>query len=174
MRLRLALSLAAVSGLLPVVAACSSPAGTSDTTSATASSTAATASAPASPAASASAQASKPGAAGGPTAKVLPGSAIRDGQHVQVTATGFTPGRPLIAVLCADKGGSTGPADCDLERMASTAADAQGRVHVTLAVRKGPFGADRVVCGAGVTCVVSVADAAQPPQQQAAVPVVFR
>lgn len=176
MRLRLALSLAAVSGLLPIVAACSSPAATPGTSSSTASTSAASASAapssPASAAPSASAASSAP--AGQPAAQVVPERGVRDGQKVAVSATGFAPNMPLVAVLCANKGATTGPSDCDLEQMASATSDAQGRVHVALSVRKGPFGADRVICGGEVTCLVSIADANQPPHQQTAVPVLFR
>jgi Neocarzinostatin family len=178
MRLRLALSLAAVSGLLPILAACSGSAATPGTSSSTASSSAASgtsagASASASVAPSASASASS-APAGQPAAQVVPQRGVRDGQRVAVTATGFAPNMPLVAVLCANKGATTGPADCDLEQMASATSDAQGRVHVALAVRKGPFGADRVICGGQVTCLVSIADANQPPHQQTAVPVLFR
>jgi hypothetical protein len=159
---RTVLSIAALSGLAALLTGCSSSSPASGVTS----SSAASATKAASPAPTAV-------AAPGQSASVLPASGLRDGQTVVVTAEGFGPGRSLIAVQCADKGRATGPGDCDLEKIAPAAADAQGHVRVSLTVRKGPFGANRVICGGVQKCLVSVADAAQPPQEQAAAPVAF-
>ena len=107
------------------------------------------------------------------TASAKPAVGLHDGQEIAVTAAGFSPGQPVVAIQCADKGTGTDPGDCDLEHMLTTQTDAAGRVVVKVKVRKGPFGANRILCGTTQKCLVSVAQAAQPPQEAAVAPLLF-
>jgi hypothetical protein len=171
MRSRTLLSLTGLTGLVALVSACSStPASTAQSS---VSSTVTQSSAPASPAPSASAvMTTTP--QGRQSALASPATGLRDGQAVAISASGFAPGSSLVAVQCADKGAATGPGDCDVERMSQVTSDAKGHVSVTLRVRKGPFGGNRVICGGAQRCLVSIADAAQPPREQAAALIAFR
>jgi hypothetical protein len=104
---------------------------------------------------------------GTPMITVRPAHALRDGQRVRVAGTGFTPGEVLQVIQCADKGQQTGPGDCNLSGMLTTAADATGRVAVTLAVTRGPFGANAIVCSVRLPCLVSVTQASLSPSEEA-------
>jgi hypothetical protein len=182
MHTRTVFSLAALTGLTALVTACSSaPAPTTSQSSASSSAVSPSSVVPSSmqsatPAPSASMATTGAAAAesGRQQALARPASGLRDGQSVVITASGFAPGRSLVAVQCADKGAATGPGDCDVERISPAVSDAKGHVSVTLKVRKGPFGGNRVVCGGTQRCLVSIADAAQPPQEQAAALIAFR
>ena len=71
------------------------------------------------------------------------------------------------------KGTATGPGDCDLTGMQGVTADASGRVKVDLTVSKGPFGANKIVCGPAQACLVSVTQATPSPIQEADAPITF-
>jgi hypothetical protein len=96
------------------------------------------------------------------------------GQHVTVAGTGFSPNEALVVTECAAKGAATGPGDCNLDGMATTASDASGQVRIDLVVTKGPFGANAIVCGATQPCLVSVTQATPSPTQEADAPISFR
>lgn len=106
-------------------------------------------------------------------ATVTPAQGLTDRQHVQVRATGFTPGQALTVVQCADKGTSTGPADCNLANMLATSADSAGTVQVTLTVLRGPFGGNQIVCSQTQKCLISVTQASLSPSEEADAPISF-
>ena len=109
-----------------------------------------------------------------PVLDVVPASGLRDGQSVGIHARGFTPGQALQVIECADKGTATGAGDCNLTGMLPVTADANGRVVTTLRVLRGPFGANRIVCGASVHGLVSVTQATWSPTEEADHPITFR
>ena len=153
---------AAVTGLILLAAGCGSNAGPVIRSP--------TAGAPATTAATPAASPS-PTATGGAAqhATVTPAT----GQKVLVQASGFSPGEALVVTQCAAKGTATGPGDCNLTSMQSVTADAGGRVRAEFTVSKGPFGANKVVCGAAQACLISVTQAALSPTQEADAPVSF-
>ena len=106
-------------------------------------------------------------------ATVTPATGLRTGQKVQVQASGFSPGESLVVTECASKGTATGSGDCDLTGMQGVTADAGGRVKVELAVSKGPFGANKIVCGPAQACLVSVTQATPSPTEEADAPIAF-
>ena len=106
-------------------------------------------------------------------ATVTPATGLRTGQKVQVQASGFSPGESLVVTECASKGTATGSGDCDLTGIQSVTADAGGRVKVELTVSKGPFGANKIVCGPAQACLVSVTQATPSPTEEADAPIAF-
>jgi hypothetical protein len=108
-----------------------------------------------------------------PVLDLVPATGLRDGQNVAVHARGFTPGTALQVIECADKGAGTGAGDCNLTGMIPVTADANGRVDTTLKVLRGPFGANRIVCGEKVGCLVSVTQATLSPTEEADHPITF-
>jgi hypothetical protein len=105
-------------------------------------------------------------------AAVTPASGLAPRQTVHVTGTGFKANESLVVTECADKGTNTGPGDCDLQDMASVSSDGNGGVQVDLTVVKGPFGDNKIVCGAQ-QCLVSVSQASLSPTEEADVPISF-
>jgi predicted RecA/RadA family phage recombinase len=110
---------------------------------------------------------------GGQTIEVVPATHLKSGQMVQIHGAGFTSGSALQVIECADKGRATGPGDCNLAGMLTTAADAAGRVTVRLAVVQGPFGTNRIVCGSRQRCLVSITQASLAPTEEADAPISF-
>ena len=108
-----------------------------------------------------------------PAVVVTPAEGLRDQQRVRVSASGFSPDEVLQVVQCADKGASTGPGDCNLGGMLSVASDASGRVSAQLQVVRGPFGANKIVCGGQQRCLVSVTQASLSPSEEADTPIGF-
>lgn len=104
---------------------------------------------------------------------VTPSTDLKSSQTVSVEATGFSPGEQLVVTECAAKGTSTGPADCNLAGMQPVAADTSGKVSIQFNVVKGPFGGDKVVCGAARACLISVTQATPSPTQEADAPISF-
>jgi hypothetical protein len=104
---------------------------------------------------------------------VTPATGLTAGQHVLVQASGFSPGESLVVTECASKGTATGPGDCDLTSMQGVTADASGRVKVELTISKGPFGANKIVCGPAQACLVSVTQATPSPTREADAPIAF-
>jgi hypothetical protein len=108
-----------------------------------------------------------------PEVAVVPSRDLRDGQRVQVRASGFSAGESLQIVECADKGQATGPGDCNLAAMLGAISDAEGRLTATLKVARGPFGANGVVCSAKQRCLISVTQASLNPAEEADAPIRF-
>jgi hypothetical protein len=100
-------------------------------------------------------------------ATVTPATGLKSGQQVLVQATGFSPGESLVVTECAAKGAATGPGDCNLTGMQSVSADTSGRVSIKFTVTKGPFGANKIVCGPAQACLISVTQATPTPTQEA-------
>lgn len=104
---------------------------------------------------------------------VPPAAGLRSGQQVLVEGSGFSPGESLVVTQCAAKGTATGPGDCNLTGMQSVAADASGRVKVEFTVSKGPFGTNKIVCGAAQACLISVTQATPSPTEEADAGIAF-
>jgi Neocarzinostatin family len=104
---------------------------------------------------------------------VTPATGLRSGQQVVVRASGFSPGEALVVTQCASKGAATGPGDCDLTGMQSVTSDASGHLTTDLTVTKGPFGANKIVCGPAQACLISVTQATPTPTQEADAPITF-
>jgi len=104
---------------------------------------------------------------------VTPATGLTAGQQVLVQASGFSPGESLVVTQCASKGTATGPGDCDLTNMQGATADASGRVKLELTVSKGPFGANKIVCGPAQACLISVTQATPSPTEEADAPITF-
>lgn len=89
--------------------------------------------------------------------RVTPKAGLADGQRVTVSVEDYPPGAQVQAMLCAppdatgrDRCGAPGPT-------APVTIGPDGTGSTTLTVRAGPVGRQRVACGRGVTCGVSVA-----------------
>jgi len=111
---------------------------------------------------------------GGQHVTVTPSRDLSATQKVHVRGTGFTPGEPLQIIECAQRGGATGPGDCNLTGMLSATSDASGSVTADLVVVRGPFGANRIVCSSRQKCLVSVTQASLSPTEEADAPITFR
>ena len=107
------------------------------------------------------------------TITIAPATGLTSGQTVLVQASGFSPGESLVVTECASKGSATTAGDCNLTSMQSVTADAGGRVQVEFTVSKGPFGANKIVCGPAQTCLISVTQATESPTQEADAPISF-
>ena len=68
---------------------------------------------------------------------------------------------------------SPGPGHCNLTGMLSVNSDAAGRVSTRLQVLRGPFGANKIVCGEQQRCLVSVTQASLSPTEEADAPIGF-
>ncbi len=113
-------------------------------------------------------------AAGKQTITVTPSTGLSNHQTVHVVARGFKANESgLVVSECADKGSATGQADCNLSGIVLTNANASGEVDTTLTVLKGPFGANKIVCGASQKCEVSVTQATPNPTEQASEDISF-
>lgn len=91
-----------------------------------------------------------------PRLRVTPSTGLVDGGTVRVDVENLPPGAPAEVVLCAPPHGS-GPDRCGRPGPAAplrVAPDGSGTA--VLAVRSGPVGRDRVFCGHGAPCGVSV------------------
>lgn len=136
--------------------------------------TTSTSSAPVTSAPAATSSAASSGAAAGTQRLTIqPATGLKARQVVQLHASGFSPNEQLQAVECADKGKATGPGDCNLLGMLALVSDASGTVSASLPVERGPFGANKIVCGSPVRCLVSVTQASLSPTQEADAPIAF-
>jgi hypothetical protein len=126
-----------------------------------------TAPAPSTSSASPSSSASTSAAASKPAVKVTPATGLQDKQLVLVNASGFSPNEALQVIECADKGTKTGAGDCNLSAMLAVTSDATGNVRAQLRVLRGPFGANKIVCGSTQHCLVSVTQASLAPTEEA-------
>jgi hypothetical protein len=92
-----------------------------------------------------------------PTITVTPATRLTDGQTVHVTALGFKPNEQGLGISeCADKGDVTSRDDCDAPGIRALTSDAKGDMTVDYVVKKGPFGANNIVCSAQQMCLLSV------------------
>ena len=83
-------------------------------------------------------------AAGSPTIKVAPAKALKNGQKVQVSGSGFTPNDNVYIIECLAN--AKGQADCNTAGAVPAAIDAKGKLHATsFAVATGTIGAK--LCG---------------------------
>ena len=108
-----------------------------------------------------------------PRVVVTPSLGLRNRQTVRVIGSGFTANEALQVIQCAVKGASTGPADCNLAGILATTSDSLGRVSVDLVVLRGPFGANKIICGPRQACLVSVTQASLSPTEEADAPITF-
>ena len=141
-----------------VLAACGSSSGskTSDTTTTKAKSTTTTTKAPAQ------------------TVTITPSTGLTDGQTVTVVGKGYTPGAQNIgANECADKGDQTGAGDCDLGGTKTAVPDSSGTVTFQFVVKKGPFGANAIICTGATKCLISVSELVAAPTQVATGEITF-
>jgi hypothetical protein len=97
---------------------------------------------------------------------------LRDGARVHVTVTGFIPGEPVQAMLCASpdtygssRCGAPGP-------VSSFTIGTDGRGRTELVVREGRVGSAGASCGRGATCGIVVAHA-QSAVPAPVVPIAF-
>jgi ABC-type Fe3+-hydroxamate transport system substrate-binding protein len=104
---------------------------------------------------------------------ITPATGLKTGQTVKVTATGFTAGENLVVTECANKGAQTGAGDCDISALKPVKADSTGKVQTTFTVTKGPFGANKIVCSAPNSCLISVTQETPSPSQEANAPISF-
>lgn len=105
---------------------------------------------------------------------VNPSTGLRERQSLRVEGRGFTPGEALVVTECAAKGKQTGAGDCNLAGLTSVTADSNGMVKLQFVVLKGPFGANNIVCGAKVHCLISVTQATLSPTEEADADISFR
>ena len=108
------------------------------------------------------------------TVTITPSTGLTDGQTVTVVGKGYKPGAQNIgANECADKGDQTGAGDCDLGGTKTAVPDASGTVTFQFVVKKGPFGANAIVCTGAIKCLVSVSELTASPTQVATGEITF-
>lgn len=90
-------------------------------------------------------------------ATAQPSSALRDGQRVRVTWSGFLPGRVVTVVQCSD-GGRDGVASCDMVTGAVLRANPTGEGSADVVVRTGRVG-NGTCSAAADDCIILVNDA---------------
>lgn len=96
----------------------------------------------------------------GPQLVVTPAEGLTDGQTVQVTGTGFTPGKSLAVAQCSH--GNTGPGDCHTAGSTFVTVAADGTLTAEIKVKTGPIGTGSAVCDAATPCSVGTADISDP------------
>jgi len=105
------------------------------------------------------------------TATLTPSGGLHDGQIVHVVAKGFTPNQGGLGIVeCVDRGGVTGPADCDVTAIVMASSDASGTVTGEFKVTTKPTANGD--CHA-VSCVISVTQLSLTPTEAASVPIAF-
>ena len=83
-------------------------------------------------------------AAGSPTIKVAPAKALKNGQKIQISGSGFTPKDSVYIVECLAN--AKGQADCNTAGAVPATIDAKGKLHATaFAVATGTIGSK--ACG---------------------------
>jgi len=108
------------------------------------------------------------------TLTITPSTGLTDGQTVTLVGKGFKPNAQNIgANECADKGDQTGAGDCDLGGTKTGVPDASGTLTLQFVVKKGPFGANAIVCSATVKCIVSMSELVAAPTQVATASISF-
>ena len=108
------------------------------------------------------------------TVTITPSTGLTDGQTVTVVGKGYTPGAQNIgANECADKGDQTGAGDCDLGGTKTAIPDSSGTVTFQFVVKKGPFGANQIICTGDTKCLISVSELTASPTQVATGEITF-
>jgi len=108
------------------------------------------------------------------TVTITPSTGLTDGQTVTVVGKGYTPGAQNIgANECADKGDQTGAGDCDLGGTKTAIPDSSGTVTFQFVVKKGPFGANQIICTGDTQCLISVSELTASPTQVATGEITF-
>jgi hypothetical protein len=108
------------------------------------------------------------------TVTITPSTGLTDGQTVTVVGKGYTPGAQNIgANECADKGDQTGAGDCDLGGTKTAIPDASGTVTFQFVAKKGPFGANQIICTGATKCLISVSELTASPTQVATGEITF-
>ena len=108
------------------------------------------------------------------TVTITPSTGLTDGQTVTVVGKGYTPGAQNIgANECADKGDQTGAGDCDLGGTKTAIPDSSGTVTFQFVVKKGPFGANQIICTGDTKCLISVSELVASPTQVATGEITF-
>ena len=108
------------------------------------------------------------------TVTITPATGLTDGQTVTVVGKGYTPGAQNIgANECADKGDQTGSGDCDLGGTKTAIPDSSGTVTFQFVAKKGPFGANNIVCEGATKCLISVSELTASPTQVATGEITF-
>ncbi len=108
------------------------------------------------------------------TVTITPSTGLTDGQTVTVVGKGYTPGAQNIgANECADKGDQTGAGDCDLGGTKTAIPDSAGTVTFQFVAKKGPFGANQIICTGATTCLISVSELTASPTQVATGEITF-
>ncbi len=105
---------------------------------------------------------------------VTPSSGLKATETVRLVATGFTPSESLVVTECANKGSATGEGDCNVGALKSVTADSSGTVNTTFVVKRGPFGANGVVCSKPAACIVTVTQETPTPTQDATATISFK
>ncbi len=109
-----------------------------------------------------------------PRITITPSRKLRSGQSVNIVGTGFSAFEALAVTECANKGTKTTSGDCNLNELVQITSDAHGRVALSFVARKGPFGANHIVCGSTQSCLISVTQPVPAPTQEADAPITFR
>jgi hypothetical protein len=99
-------------------------------------------------------------AASGPQLVVTPAEGLTDGQTVQVTGSGFTPGKSLAVAQCRID--NQGPADCHTAGSTFVTVAADGTLTAEIRIKTGPIGTASAVCDAATPCSVGTADISDP------------
>jgi hypothetical protein len=96
----------------------------------------------------------------GPQLVVTPSEGLTDGQTVQVTGSGFTPGKSLAVAQCSHD--NTGPGDCHTAGSTFVTVAADGTLTAEIKIKTGPIGTGSAVCDAATPCSVGTADISDP------------
>jgi hypothetical protein len=108
------------------------------------------------------------------TVTITPSTGLTDGQTVTVVGKGYTPGAQNIgANECADKGDQTQAGDCDLGGTKTAIPDSSGTVTFQFVAKKGPFGANQIICTGATKCLISVSELTASPTQVATAEITF-
>jgi Neocarzinostatin family len=101
------------------------------------------------------------GAAGAPTLSVTPSTGLRDLQQVQIVASGYTPGSPVLVTQC-----QSGPAtkkSCDDSTLRFLSPDASGTIRDSVTVRRLlTLGKKSFDCATAGECVLRAEDFISP------------
>jgi Neocarzinostatin family len=106
-----------------------------------------------------------------PTVTVTPATGLTEGATVHVTGKGFTPDQSLGVNEC--KVDATNENDCNIREIKVVKSDAKGEVSADIAVHKGPFGGNNIVCSAQQKCLVSVSQLKVGPTEEADTEIAF-
>ena len=92
-----------------------------------------------------------PAQAAGATMTIMPSVGLTNGQTVVVRGSGYPAGKTVIVIECANL---TGPAGCDVQRLATTTVSSSGTFQKSFIVHTGAIGNGR--CNPGSTnCTIT-------------------